>query len=574
MSYLKRSSVALVLVLSLVLGMGVPALAQEEPTVLNLNWGTEPPSLDPSIPTDLTSIEIIEQLFVGLGRQNEVTLENDPGMATWQLADDGVTYTFTLIENVPWVHYNADSGAVEEVKDEDGNTRYVTAQDFAYGILRTLDPDTGGAYAYMLSITIEGAAEYNKGEPETDDMEALRDAVAVEAIDDYTLQIKAPRRAAFMDDIMGLWMAVAQPMWLVEEVGEFWTEPENMQSYGPYALKAWLHDDSLTLVKNPFWPGTESVPQAQIDEIYGVMLEDASAAFANYEAGTLDVAGAPAPELGRIQSDPVLKEELSIGPDYGTYYYGFNHAKPPMDNVNMRLAFSYAIDREALVENVTKGGEQPAHWFSRPGLVAAPTMETHPDLGIGYDPDMAREHLEMALEELGLASVDDLPPIILSHNESESHARIAEAIQQMWVDELGIKVEITTQEWKVYIANIIEGNATHVFRSSWFMDYADASNFLYDFLGANASGTYRLHWNNDEDGLNANYNELVEEALVLEDTEERRELYAQAEDILVVQEAALSPIFWYTVASLTKPYVNRTHAKSGHERYEKWSLGE
>jgi oligopeptide transport system substrate-binding protein len=202
-------------------------------------------------------------------------------------------------------------------------------------------------------------------------------------------------------------------------------------------------------------------------------------------------------------------------------------------------------------------------------------METNPDLGVIYDPDKALEELALALEDMGLTDVSELPPITLSHNESESHARIAEAIAQMWADLLGVEVQITTQEWKVFIANIMEGNATQVFRSSWFMDYADTSNFLYDFLGPNAGGCFRMGWNHEEvGGLNEEYDALVEEAMLLEDTEARRELYVQAEEILVVEDAVLSPIYWYTVTSMTKPYVNRTYAKSGHQRYEKWSFAE
>ncbi len=572
----KRTAIVLMLLVSMLAGV-TGILAQEEHTVLNVNWSTEPPSIDPSLPSDLLSIQIIEELFVGLGRRNELTLENEPGMATWEVADDGLTYTFTIMQDIPWVHYNADTDAVEEVLDPDGNVRYVDANDFAYGILRTLDPATAGPYAYVLNIAVAGGKEYNTAnldEISEEDLAALRDAVGVTVIDDYTLEIVAPSQAAFVDDILGLWMAVAQPAWLIEAEGDFWTEPEVMQSYGPYALKEWLHDESLTLIANPFWPGTDAVPVPQIKEVHGVMLTDASASFANYEAGMLDVVGAPMQEMDRIKADAELQEELFTGPDYGTYYYGFNHNRPPMDNVHIRRALSYAIDRQSLIDNVTKGGQEPAHWFSRPGLLAAPTMETHPDLGVRYDPDKALEELQLGLEELGLADVSELPPITLSHNESEGHARIAEAIAQMWADELGIEVLITTQEWKVFIANIKNGEGTQVFRSSWFMDYADASNFLYDFFHADATGTGRVHWNNEVDGLNEEFNALVEEALTLDDTEARRELYAQAEQILVVDEAVIIPIYWYTTVSLSKPYLNRTHSLIGNERYEKWSFNE
>ncbi len=560
---------ASLIILALVATMGIGAASAQEGEdykVLNWNWGAEPPSLDPSIATDTTSHQIISEIFPSLTRLHEETGELQPGLATWELDESGTIYTFSIMEGVPWVHYNAETGAVEEVMDEEGNVRYVSAHDFAYGALRTLDPNTAGDYAYVLAYAVAGGEAYNQANPEEDDMEALKAEVGIEVLDDYTIQVTTPYKAAFMANILGMWMAAAQPQWLIDEVGDFWTEPENIQSYGPYAVKNWYHDDSLTIIKNPFWPGTDAIPAPVVDEIYGIMLENASAAFANYEAGTLDVVAPPLSEMDRIRSDPVLSEELFIAPYFCTYYYGFNVEKPPMDNVHLRRAFSAAIDRQSLIDNVLKGGQEPARWFSRPGLVAAPTMETHPDIGLGYDPDFAAEELELALEDLGLGSVDELPPINLMHNESEGHARIAEAIQQMWANELGVDVQISTQEWKVYLETISE-DAPHIFRLGWCQDYPDAHNFASDVFHSSSS-------HNDTNWSNPEYDALLEEALVLEDQEARRDLYAQAEHILNYEDAAIASIYWYTTVSLTKPYVNRTYALYGQQYFEKWDIAQ
>lgn len=568
MSLSKRMGVAVALVVAVIAGLAGGAGAQEERTVLNLNWGGEPPTIDPSLAGDIPSIELAEQLFVSLARASEITLENEPGISTWTVADDGVTFTFNIMQGIPWVRYNPETGAVEQVLDEAGEVRTVKADQVAYGLLRTLDPRTTGSYSYVLAIAIDGAQAYNEADLDAvseEELAALRDAVAVKVIDDYTLEIRSPFQAAFMDDILGLWMSSAQPYWLIEEVGDFWTEPENIQTYGPYALKDWIHDDSLTLIANPFWPGTENIPKAQIPEIFGIMLTDASSAFANYEAGLLDVVGPPLSELDRIKADPELSEQLYIGPGDGTEYYAFNLAKPPMDNRNLRLALSYAVDRVAIVENVNKGGQIPARWFSMPGLVAAPTFETHPDLGITYDPEKAQEHLALALEEMGLTDASELPPITLMYNESEAHARRAEAIAQMWKDLLGVEVQLATQEWKVYLETINSGDGPHIFRSSWVLDYPDASNFLRDFFHSGSGGSIRTNWSNEE------FDRLVDEAMVLADTEARRELYAQAENILVYEDAVILPLYHYSNVVMTKPYVNRPFGP-GHARYENWSF--
>lgn len=568
----KRMIVALLLVVSLV--ASIPAAMAQERTVLNYNWGTEPPSLDPSIATDTTSHKIIREAFPNLAVQHEETGELQPGMATWEIDETGTVYTFTIMQGVPWVKYDPEVGEVVEVTDEDGNVRYVNAHDFEYGALRTLDPATGGDYAYVLAYALAGGEAYNQADPEADDMEALREAVGVEALEDYVFQVTTPFKAAFMLNILSMWMAAAQPQWLIEEAGDFWTEPENIQSYGPYAVKEWFHDDSLTLIANPFWPGIDAMPKPQIQEIYGVMLTDASAAFANYEAGTIDVLETvPLAEMDRIQADPVLSEELFIAPDYCTYYYGYNTIRAPMDNVHLRRAFSAAIDRQALIDNVLKGGQEPAQWFARPGLVAAPTMETHPDLGIGYDPEMAQAELALALEDLGLSDVSELPPLTLMHNESEAHARIAEAVQQMWVNELNIEVQITTQEWAVYLDALKEDDAPHIYRMGWCQDYPDASNFLLDVWGDGGSGTLRSKWNSTEKGTQqTEFQSLIQEAMVLEDTAARLELYAQAEQILSYEDPPLANIYWYTTVQMTKPFVTRTYELYGQPAFEKWSF--
>lgn len=560
----RNKAVVLLVIVSMLLSFGIAGAQEEDYKVLQINWGTEPPSLDPSIATDTTSHQIITELFPSLTRIHEETGELQPGMATWTVDDAGTTFTFSVMEGIPWVQYNPETGEVEEVVDDEGNVRYVTAHDFAYGAMRTLNPATAGDYAYVLAWAVEGGEAYNQANPEEDDMEALRAAVGVEVVDDYTLTITTPYKAAFMVNILGMWMAAAQPAWVIEEVGDFWTEPENLQSYGPYVLKEWYHDDSLTLIKNPFWPGTDSIPVPKIDEITGVMLTEASAAFANYEAGTLDVVAPPLSEMDRIKADPVLSEELYIGPRFCTYYYGFNVEKAPMDNVHMRRAFSAAINRQSLIDNVLKGGQEPARWFSRPGLVAAPTMETHPDIGLGYDPEFAQSELATALEDMGLGSVDELPEIVLMHNKSEGHARIAEAIQRMWVENLGIDVSIEVQEWKVYLETVSE-DAPQIFRMGWCEDYPDAHNFASDVFHSTSA-------HNDTNWSNPEFDALLEEAKVLEDQDARRDLYAQAEHILNYEDAAISSIYWYTSISLTKPYVDRTYALYGSQYYEKWDL--
>jgi oligopeptide transport system substrate-binding protein len=138
-------------------------------------------------------------------------------------------------------------------------------------------------------------------------------------------------------------------------------------------MSEWVHDSSMVLAKNPFWPASDNIPQAKIDFVNISMLDE-PAAFAEYEAGNMDVAAVPLADIDRVKADPTLSKEFTQAPNLCTYYYGFNITAPVVDDVRVRRALSMAVDRQALIDNVTKGGQEPAQWFARPGLAGAPTM--------------------------------------------------------------------------------------------------------------------------------------------------------------------------------------------------------
>jgi len=552
------------LLLVLVLVVGVVGAQEGERKILvdagNAVGTTDVPTLDPSLATDTSSIQVLIETNPGLTRVNGISLETEPGMATWTVSDDGLVYTFSIIPEVPWVKYNPDTDAVEQVLDADGNVRYVTAEDFAYGIRRSIGGQLGSYYGGIMAMWVaNGDAVYN-GEMPVEEL-------GVEVLDTYTLQITATQPAAFLPAIFGMWQAYAQPAWVIEEFGDFWYEPESFQGYGPFTLKEWIHGESVTIIKNPFWPGTDNIPVAALDEVQMMVLE-ASAALANFEAGTADVSAVPLSDIDRIKADPVLGEELSIGPNACTYTFSFNTAKPPLDDARVRRALSMTIDRQALIDNVTKGGQTPAYFFSRQDiLTAAPRAEDYPQYAITEDDDAARALLQEYLDERGI-TLDQLEPITLAHNESEAHAAIAQAVQQMWTEALGINVEIQTQEWAVYLETIKSDDAPQVFRYAWCSDYNDAHNFLYDVfhssvrdLGTNWSGE-------DADRFDA----LLEQAMVESDLQTPTDLYAAAEYLLTNVGASTIPVYFYTALDMTQPWVTRTYSHFGQEYYEKWDI--
>ena len=548
------------LMLIVVIGLVGNAVAQDEDykVLRALVSYDELPGMDPALAEDSSSIQVLLLTYIGLTVPDTETAAAEPGLAeSWDIVenDDGtVTYTFHMLEEVPWVRYDAEAGEVVEAM-VDGKVRYVTADDIVYGILRSLDPESAGTYSYMLVPYIVGAGEYNSGE-------GAREDVAVRAIDDYTFQLDAPSSFPWQLSVYGMWVARPQPQWVIEEFADFWQEPENYVQYGAYAVSEWVHGDSITLVANPFWPGTDYVPNPAIDEIQFFFREQ-SVSMSMFEAGQLDwLDTVPQADLDRIRADPELSQQLSITPSSCSYYYGMNHDLEPFDNLNFRLAFSYAVDRESIVDNVARGGQIPAQWFGLPILVGAPDLDNYPDLGIWYDPDKAREHLQMYMDEMGYTSVDEIPDITLAFNTSEGHAAIAQAIQQMWVEELGIEVQLTNQEWATYLQSYEEAQ---IWRLGWCMDYLDEHNFLYEVF--HSTGRMKTHWSSDE------FDALLEEAMYMgDDVAGRQALYAQAEEILVLEDAVIIPIYWYTTINMTAPNVERTFALDNAQNIYEWDI--
>lgn len=194
-----------------------------------------------------------------------------------------------------------------------------------------------------------------------------------------------------------------------------------------------------------------------------------------------------------------------------------------------------------------------------------------------FDPEGAKALIEEYMEDEGIADPEDITVEIV-HNTSENHAKIAVAVQQMWKDNLGINALVSNQEWGVYLKTIRSLDTPQVYRLGWCQDYMDAANFLNDSVSSGGSAnptedgmagsepTGGLMWYNEE------YEELVDTAQTLFDTEERTELYAQAENIFVYEDAAMAPLYWYTRPQLCSTEIDRTYSiLGGKENFYKWS---
>ena len=480
--------------------------------VININWGAEPPSLDPGLATDTTSGDVITNIMDPLVKLDK-DLQPTPSLAkSWTVSKDGKTVTFELRDDGRWT--NGDP---------------VTAQDFEWSWKRTISPDLGADYAYQF-FGIVGAAEYNACEKNCD---AMRDKVGVKALDDHTLQVKLTSQQPWFVQQVAHHSFLAVHRATVEKFGRKWTEPQNIVTDGPFKLARWNHDSRLDLVK---WNGWRNADQVKLQRINGSMITEGTTALRAFEAGELDTSGQGLPpvDLPRLKGTP----EYAQYPGLGTYYYGLNVKTVP--DVKQRRAMALAIDRQTIIDNIAQGDQAPATGFTPKGMPGFDTI-TAKSPWLAPNGDIAKAKQLMSQVK------NPQKDVTLLINNAPGHKEIAVAVQSMW-QKLGLHVTISQQDWAQYLQFLgpPPDPSMDAFRLGWIADYVDAMNFLE--LWQCGSG------NNNTNFCDPGYDKLVEQARKTADNGQRYGVYKQLEDKLVGKDGAMPivPIYWYTFVQLER----------------------
>ena len=479
--------------------------------------GSEPQGLDPHIVTGVPEHHILISLCEGLTIPNPNPNDMNGYMAgtaeSWSISDDGKEYVFNINKNAKW-----------------SNGESVTADDFVWSWKRILTASLGSQYPDMLYY-LEGAYEYHNGL--IDDF----DQVGVKSIDEQTLQVNLKNPTPFFLGLLSHYSTWPVHKETVLKFGDIddrngeWTRPGNFVCNGPFQLKTWELNNKIVVEKNPHYYDASIV---QLNEIHYYPVSNVMTEDRMFRAGQLHLTSTlPS------QKCPIYIEEnpnLRIDPYMGTYFYRINTENEVLKDVKVRKALAYSIDRQLLVDKVTKCGQIPAYSFTPPG-----TNGYQPTTEIPFDPVLAKS----LLDEAGFSEENPFPKLEILFNTNEDHRKLALAIQQMWQINLGIEVELVNQDWKVYLNREMIGDF-QISRAGWIGDYEDPNTFL-DLMRPNR-GNNKTGWENME------YDALVEKANTINNQAERYELLYKAEEILI-ENMPVIPLYTYVRAYQLSPDV-------------------
>jgi len=474
----------------------------DAPLVFKISNGAEPQSLDPHLVNGEPEHHLFMALYEGLVVTDPETGGALPGVAeSWDVSDDGLQYTFHL-RDCTW---------------SDGVS--ITAEDVVYSWLRELNPATGGPYAWFPCMFLKGASEYNASE-------AGPEAVQIRALDEKTFQMDLIGPLPYVLGALCHYAFAIVPEHTIKEFGDKWILPENFVGNGPFELAEWLPQEYIKLTKSDTYWDKDNV---KLDEAYFYASDDANTMYNMYLKDEIDwIENIPQEQL----TSASLRTDYHVAPMLSTYYYEFNMEADPVDDPLVRKALAMAVDREALVENITQAGQIPS-W----GIV--PPMPGYD--GLEFPEEFNVEKAQELLKQAGYPNGSNFPSLELLYNTSDSHKNIAEFIQQQWKENLNINVTLVNQEWATYINSTIEKDY-QVARAGWVGDYQDPNSFLDMFLTGGSM--------NDISYNSAEYDALIKKAATMDAGKERFDTFREAENLLINEDQGIMSLYYYVSTNL------------------------
>ena len=522
-------------------GEGQEAQAGEEGNHLVVEVGPDPETIDPALNSASDGNIMIIHLFeplLNMDKDNNII----GGMAeTWDVSEDGLTYTFHLREGLKW---------------SDGTP--LTANDFVYTFKRVADPMTAAPYGYDLLCMIKGYDEAAAGN---------LDALAVSAPDDQTFVVELAHPCVYFDKICAYTTLSPVQQATVEANGEAWAiDPATYICNGAMKIKEWVPGSHILMEKNENYWNADAVTA---DTIKFVLMEDANAAYSAYNAGeVMFIKDVPTEEVPNLRENP----EFHVDPLLGTYYISLNLNRGYFQDVRVRQALSLALDRQYIADIIMQGTYTPAKNFVGPGVSDVEPRSSFSDVTIetygeffhtdDFEGDLAKA--KELLADAGYPNSEGFPMIEYMTNDAGYHKPLAEYLQSAW-GELGINMDIKIVEWATFTPTRRNGDYD-IARNGWIYDYDDPSNLLNLFETENG--------NNDGKYSNPEYDAKTETARKTADREEHYRLLHEAEQMLL-EDMAMIPIAWQNEFWLQKPELQGTyHTPYGYWYFMYGSVGE
>ena len=476
--------------------------------------GADPESLDPHKSSDHNSAEILRDLYEGLVGETPDAELIAGGAESWTISDDGLVYSFQLRKNAKW-----------------SNGDPVVAQDYVNGFQRAVDPNTASAYAQLLAPIVNAKAIIAGDKAPS--------ALGVIAKDTHALEITLSNPTPYFLGLLTLSATYPIHTASLQQYGDDFTKAGNLVGNGPYVLREFVPQSHIKLDRNTHYWGRDDIA---IDTVIFYNTENISSELNRYRAGELDFTfNIPPTQYEWVKEN--LSTELYVTPYLSMYFYLVDLSDARFgDSPELRQALSMAIDREVLVEQVTRAGQVAAYGLVPPGV------NNHETYQYAWKDLPREEQLEMARALYAKAGYSDNNPFRFSllYNTGEDHRNIAVAIAAMWKQNLGAEVTLENQEWKVLLRNRHNAELWDILRFAWVGDYNDANTFLEIFASD--------HGQNINSYNKPVFDDLLKQAAAEVDLERRADLLQQAES-LFMQDYAIFPLYYYVSKHLVKPYV-------------------
>ena len=496
--------------------------------VFRKNNGTEPGTLDPHRAEGVPASNVLRDLFEGLVMEDPSGAYISGAAESWSLSEDAKTYVFKMRENGKW-----------------SNGDVVTAEDFVYGLRRSVDPATLSNYSSML-YPIKNARDIVLGKKSSETLGVRSDGP-------QTLIIELEEPTPYFLSLLTHSTTYAAHRPSVEKFGARFTRPGNLVGNGAFKLEEWRVQSHIKLVRNTeYWDNKNTT----LEEVYYYPLDDVNSSFKRYRAQELDFTETVlAEQLPWIRQ--CLPGDLKISPYFGSYYYGFNNTQPPFKNKpKLRTALSMAVDRKVITDIILGAGQIPAYSL----VPSVKTFKAVPANWSQWTQEQKNQEAQRLYSEAGFSKEKPLEVEIL-YNTSDNHKRIALAIAAMWKQTLGVKTTLRNQEWKVFLETRRLKQETQVYRAGWIGDYDDPYTF-----------SQLLHSENEMNHpgySNKEYDELINLAATKNAGENRLDVLRQAEKAML-EDMPIIPIYFYVSQHLIKPRVSGLEGNVMDHHYSKY----